>query len=532
MIRGRATSADVRVPLLAGPAVRATIGLGATAGWSSSASPSPLMGNEQGDGSRFRKAATRCVQLALPRITPSPLMGEGRTSTSSVESGEGEGILRDVETSNTPSPPSPLPRGERGVRRVPLAPPVLARVPVRRRGFTLIEVLVVITIIGIIAGLGLGALFQAQEVARRSRTKGLIARLHTQMASRWDSYRTRRLPIDFTNASKVAGGPNTFFDSNNPGLPRRDNNGLIDSGIAGSKLAAVRELMRMELPDRYNDLLFPPDPLIWTNAQNPGGTMFGNLSVFRDGGNQQIPTFPALRMAYLRRVQAINPNRTVHEIIYVDDTTTGKPGLARENKRAECLYLVMTTGFADESDDIPWHPRDVADTDNDGMPEFVDGWGTPIEWIRWPAGFVSDLQPVNLLTGQHDPATNPDPFDPRGVDRVAYDPGQPQLTPRGYALFPLIMSAGPDGSGRNDLRGAFGVWSFPTTDASSQQGLRDPYFFHTETQGLQSVLSGGSGTPTYQFGTVIPPSRFANDGFYAGGSADDNIHNHQIDARQ
>ncbi|MBX9790780.1 MAG: type II secretion system GspH family protein [Pirellulales bacterium] len=406
-----------------------------------------------------------------------------------------------------------------------------ATVWARRRGFTLIEVLVVITIIGIIAGLGLGALFQAQEVARRSRTKGLIARLHTQMASRWDSYRTRRLPIDFYDPAtggaiaNASGQPGKFFDPATPGLPRRAN-GAIASGIAGLKLAALRELMRMELPDRYNDLLFPPDPQIWTNAQNPAGTMIANLSDYQDGSNQRIPTFPALRMAYLRRVQAINPSRRVYDIIY--DPTTG---LARQNQRAECLYLIMTTGFADENDDIPWHPRDVADTDNDGMPEFVDGWGTPIEWIRWPAGFYSELQPIGP-SGDHDATTSPDPFDPRGVDRVAYDSSQPQRTPRGYALFPLIMSAGPDGSGRNDPRGAFGVWSFPTTEASSQQGLRDPYFYHSESPGLQSVLTGPSGPPTYQFGTVIPPSDFGNDGFYAGGSADDNIHNHQIDARQ
>jgi len=89
------------------------------------------------------------VLPARSRISPSPLMGEGRTSTSSVESGEGEGSLRDVETSDSPSPPvrlrspqaTPLPRGERGANAGVL------RTPYKAAGFTLVELLVTLVII-------------------------------------------------------------------------------------------------------------------------------------------------------------------------------------------------------------------------------------------------------------------------------------------------------------------------------------------------------------------------------------------------
>jgi hypothetical protein len=32
------------------------------------------------------------------------------------------------------------------------------------------------------------------------------------------------------------------------------------------------------------------------------------------------------------------------------------------------------------------------DTDNDGLPEFVDAWGEPVQFYRWPTHHVSDIQ--------------------------------------------------------------------------------------------------------------------------------------------
>ena len=36
--------------------------------------------------------------------------------------------------------------------------------------------------------------------------------------------------------------------------------------------------------------------------------------------------------------------------------------------------------------------REVQDTDGDGMPEFVDAWGQPLQFFRWPFLYHSDLQ--------------------------------------------------------------------------------------------------------------------------------------------
>jgi hypothetical protein len=34
----------------------------------------------------------------------------------------------------------------------------------------------------------------------------------------------------------------------------------------------------------------------------------------------------------------------------------------------------------------------VQDTDGDGLPEFVDAWGEPLQFYRWPVGYHSDSQ--------------------------------------------------------------------------------------------------------------------------------------------
>ena len=36
--------------------------------------------------------------------------------------------------------------------------------------------------------------------------------------------------------------------------------------------------------------------------------------------------------------------------------------------------------------------KEVRDTDGDGLPEFVDAWGQPLQFFRWPLLYHSDIQ--------------------------------------------------------------------------------------------------------------------------------------------
>jgi hypothetical protein len=60
--------------------------------------------------------------------------------------------------------------------------------------------------------------------------------------------------------------------------------------------------------------------------------------------------------------------------------------------------IVMAAQAEDGDARDSFKQSDVGDLDQDGLPEFLDGWGQPIKYLRWPAGFqYSDLQIVGRI---------------------------------------------------------------------------------------------------------------------------------------
>ena len=94
---------------------------------------------------------------------------------------------------------------------------------------------------------------------------------------------------------------------------------------------------------------------------------------------------------------------------------------------AECLYMILERSGYDPDALEFFRSDEIGDVDQDGKPEFLDGWGRPIAFLRWAPGFSSPIQ-------KPDSVSSPDPLDPARTDQNA------------YALVPLIYSAGPDGA--------------------------------------------------------------------------------------
>ncbi len=217
--------------------------------------------------------------------------------------------------------------------------------------------------------------------------------------------------------------------------------------VAGStpplRLKALRLLMVQEMPDQWADVYARTDPVF---GGSPG------------------PTAPVRRYADFK--QAVSGSRT--------DAFGG----------AECLAMIITRGgFAADATEF-FRNDEMGDIDGDNTPEFWDGWGRPIEFIRWPAGFVSVIQTPNATT-------NPDPFDPTNASSGD------------YGLTPLIYSTGPDGATYDRL-------TPPTDYTPSRSG---GYLAAVTTPSLLSIKAL----------TPLPGAVIAS-----GGSDADNITNHDL----
>jgi len=378
-------------------------------------------------------------------------------------------LVRDVAT---PPSPRPSPRGRGGNTR---------------SAFTLVELLVAVAIIAIISSFALGAMYMAQEQAREAKTRSLLARINNQILSRYESLKTRRLPIDVTS-----------------GLDTSDS--MYARKVAIRQLLARRRLQRMELPDKWADVawdvpiyvsstsppytsayVFPTIPTPTNPRQTVAGSVWASwpvqteqvLSVWHPAtipnpntGADVVQDRTAMSNAYLNRYIQIRGQNPPY-----DRPTARFQG-------AECLYMILTTVTTDESvGSEQFHASEIGDVDNDGAPEFIDGWGNPIEFIRWPAGFISDVQPLDAFTAtartaidaniangddpfigvdlrEHKPEFH-DPFDPMGVD------------PWAFALVPLVYSAGPDGKQPD----AYGLEIINPKNAANlkKEDLNDPY---------------------------------------------------------
>jgi prepilin-type N-terminal cleavage/methylation domain-containing protein len=264
----------------------------------------------------------------------------------------------------------------------------------RRPGFTLIELMVVCAIIGILASTILFALFGAQESAREAKTKTLITKLNNVVMPKYEAYRTRRVPVALTSS-------------------------LTRAQSAQDRLDALHDLMRLELPDQWMD--------VWTSP----------MTLTNSG--MSVPV-PATTLAY----QTAFNNATGQSLTMSSSPSAATLAPYINYQAAECLYLIATLNQTDTlgGRDL-FNENNIGDYDGDGLKEFKDAWGMPIRFLRWPAGFVSDLQPIPP-SSQSDPTYLSDPFDPFHVYPASLTGVSPTQTGPTFALYPLIYSAGGD----------------------------------------------------------------------------------------
>jgi hypothetical protein len=337
--------------------------------------------------------------------------------------------------------------------------------------------MITIMIIGILAALILGVASVAGETAREAHSRHMVLRLHSLLTEYLDTFKTRRVKLN----------PEVERLINTSGISATDKG----KRLAAARLNALREMMLMEVPDRWSDVLLrevPSNPM----SATPLAPIYLDSSNGRSG----------LASTYLRRYakaakQPPDDPRSVTE--YRDDLL--------DNQGAECLYLVITLACGDGEARTLFHESNIGDTDGDGAPEFLDGWGHPIEFLRWAPGFDSDIQ-INANELDNPPTgTAKDAWTAAALgDHDPYDVFRLEsIAPR---LVPLIYSAG-----RDEDAGLIDAPEFVPWRQSKQLSLI-PYF-RVE-----------AGQPGYYLGAdraVLDPD--------VESTSADNIHNHVLGKR-
>lgn len=291
------------------------------------------------------------------------------------------------------------------------------RVSRARSGFTLVELLTVIVIIGMLGAVSITTVRVAVRSAKETQTRTTIAKIDSVLTACYEKYQYRR--VDVVAAYRYANGVNSSY-----GVPTLNRWTTNPETIASCRLNIVRDLLRCDFPCTPKELY--------------------TYSLFNGTSTANYTPLQAAILASVNDV--LNDGNNAASVF------ENSP-----NSNAELLYLVVMN--ADPEARSSFSEREIADVDGNGLYEFVDGWGNPIRWMRWAPGLeASDRQPTwsEVRNGVSD--LDSDPFDPMRVGN-------------GWFLVPYVYSLGSDGaSGLED-------W-FEVSDAMNDtaERMNDPFW--------------------------------------------------------
>ncbi len=353
----------------------------------------------------------------------------------------------------------------------------------KRHGFTLIEMMVVLILISILTGLSFVALRGAQLDTFYAKTRATIRKIDVIITDRYEEYRNANL--SYTIYESVSGYSSKTLPRANAVFGASEPDAVLHARI---RLELTRDMMRLDMPDCPGDILFQTGTNFFFRSSNqalPTGYTLNSRPMFvsldSPAANGQIQT-----MLFNR---AGNGN--------VGGVPRIRPEVLEQNFNAELLFLIVESSYIAGSYGIEaFATSEIGDTDNDGLREFIDAWGNPIQWLRAPTGYFDDIETSQTSTLQGSSSASkavvsrydPDPFSGylTSATSFASDDFDPTSSDLGYVIStdiidhptspirPLIVSPGPDGqtglrffwSGNNaQTSGTVTTRMFSTADA-------------------------------------------------------------------
>ena len=259
-------------------------------------------------------------------------------------------------------------------------------------GFTLIEVLVVISIIALLITILGVALTNSVRKAREAATITLLQKIDGLVEERVKGFERGTKSRDFqryVESRKRALEREATEDQNNNGVldagEDTNGNGVIDRGIFGvsSKVIASiarKDFFRQLFPQRFEDLGEDGEDLNFNGVLDLGEDVNGNGIL--DSANGVVDR--------LERVVGVGPTQiaVLQRQGPAIPTNPSTATAARDvTESSELLHYALTqmevfgVPPVGESD---FDTSELRDTDGDGLMEFIDGWGRPLRFYRWP----------------------------------------------------------------------------------------------------------------------------------------------------
>jgi type II secretory pathway pseudopilin PulG len=280
--------------------------------------------------------------------------------------------------------------------------------------------MVVMVIIGIILVFILTAAMDGIRRAEERATQSLISKLENGLNDRLDALLQTQPDPNLTH-NTLAGIYSSTYPSVSIASQQRAN------------VLAVFDYIKRELPDVFYiqdqslgtfsyPLNFAGNPFPLANPPVP---QYNYILPLGQGGSLTAPTGEGIYGASYYTAAGIyknlgylpqgcdgvdnNANGLVDEA--AEGAPTGTPAAttvannlsAHKHKtaRSEVLYALLVEGSGPlgsvfSRDDFT--DKEVKDTDGDGLPEFVDAWGEPLQFYRWPVLYHSDLQRGQVIT--------------------------------------------------------------------------------------------------------------------------------------
>jgi len=309
-------------------------------------------------------------------------------------------------------------------------------------GFTLIELLVVMVIIGILLSFILVAGIAGVRNAQSAATKALLTKLDAAIADRLDALLSQRPDVTAGHMT-MAGVTGTY-----------------NGGLQRAQVIAQIDMLRAQMPDTFfvqvtpsamtnppttGSAVYPlnfaanPNPYYTGLTPNPNAYFLpigapdlvnrvNVTGVYGASFSAQAGLMKGFGYGPLGYDGADNDGDGFIDDFYEGTLAQGTPGgayapdpaLAKtiinnlaqhlpKTARSEALYAMLVEGTGPlgsyfSKDDFT--AKEVQDTDGDGLPEFVDAWGEPLQFYRWPFYYDSYLQrgylPYNGLPDNRD----------------------------------------------------------------------------------------------------------------------------------